>query len=445
METIKLIESIHQKIMSQYTRTHKDSGRLYSKGIRYFPDGNTRSAAHFPPFAPYMTHGKGCYVYDEDNKRYLDFLNNYGSLILGHCHPKVVTEMSRQLTRGTVFGAPTANQIRLAGLICKRMPSIEKIRFTNSGTEAAMYAVRLARAFTRREKIIKIIDGYHGTYDDVIYNGEKRVTPHGLTGETAKNVILVPYNSAELVEKIISRHKKQIACLIVEPMLGAGGMIPAQSDYLQRLRELTSANNIILIFDEVLTFRLALGGAQELFGIRPDLTILGKMIGGGFPIGAVGGRNDIMQLLSEEKKGVFHSGTFNGNEASMVCGYITLKELTKKNIQRLNALGDTLRRQLFEIMGRYLRGIKITGAGSFCQIHFNVDSSFKRKQTHFFERLTPLFHIMLLNKGVFLSKRCAFFLSIPMTERHINYAVQKVADVLEELKYITRKADIKLK
>ncbi|MBU7015652.1 MAG: aminotransferase class III-fold pyridoxal phosphate-dependent enzyme [Theionarchaea archaeon] len=255
-------------MIGHFRKTHSRSEKFHRRAARVMPGGDTRSVTYFDPYPCFMESGSGCRMYDVDGKEYLDFLNNYTSLILGHAHPRVVARVCHQIEKGAVYPAPTEAQTVLAEVLIRRIPSLKKIRFCNSGTEANIQAIRAARAFTKRKRVIKVYRGYHGSFD-------------------FDNSIDITFNDLEKAENLIRENRDEAACVIIEPVLGKG-MIPASKDFLSGLREITARYDIVFILDEVVTFRLAPGGVQSLYKIEPDITVLGKIIGGGFPVGAFG-------------------------------------------------------------------------------------------------------------------------------------------------------------
>ncbi len=281
----------------------------------------------------FISRGKGPYLYDEDGNEYVDLINSWGPMILGHAHPMIEDAVREALATSPSFGAPTAREVEMAELICSMVPSIEKVRMVNSGTEATMSAIRVARGYTGRDKIIKMEGCYHGHGDSfLIAAGSGAMTfgspdSPGVTAGTARDTLLAPYNDLNAVQLLIDKNPGQIAALILEPVVGNMGCVPPQDGYLAGLRQLCTRNGIVLIFDEVMTgFRLSRGGAQELYGVTPDVTTLGKIIGGGLPVGAYGGRKEIMESVSPEGP-VYQAGTLSGNPLAMAAGLAMLKYL----------------------------------------------------------------------------------------------------------------------
>jgi glutamate-1-semialdehyde 2,1-aminomutase len=360
------------------------SRRFFTEARKYLPGGDSRSTLFYRPYPAVMDRGDGCWLYDIDGNRLLDFTGNHSSLVHGYNHPIILEAVQQQLRKGTCFPGSTEPQLRLAKLLCERIPSIERVRFTNSGTEASMNAIRAARAFTGRVRIAKVEGGYHGTMDDVMVSvhpsadeaGTRlrpRATPstQGLAAEASSGVVVLPFNEIDAAASILEANGKHLAGVLVEPVLGSAGMIPAEQGYLEMLREVTSRLGIVLVFDEVVSFRVAAGGAQEYFGITPDLTCLGKLIGGGFPLGAFGGRADIMALFdpSNGRPPIPHPGSHNANPIGMIAGAVTLELLTPLAIDQLNGKGATVRQDLAAAFAEAGIAAQITGLGSLFAIH----------------------------------------------------------------------------
>ena len=301
-----------------------------------------------------MERGEGCTLVDCDGHRYLDFLNNYTALVLGHAHPAVTAAATEQMARGAIFGAPSAAQYQLAELICQRVPGVDYLRYTNSGTEATMMAMRAARAYSGKQIILKMDGGYHGSHDFAEVNITPDPNPHGqptplpeqggVPHAVLGGTMVARFNDLASVEAALEEHHDRIAGLIVEPLQNSAGMIVAQPGFLAGLRQLADKYQVLLIFDEVVTFRLHEGGMQKMTGIIPDLTALGKSIGGGYAIGAFGGEAEIMRRYDPAfPRGFHHSGTFNGHNVAMAAGAATLRHFGPAEIAHIDALGDRLR------------------------------------------------------------------------------------------------------
>ncbi len=446
-----MVPQTKESMETQYRRRTPKSEALWVAAKRVMPGGDTRTNTFFLPYPVFIERGEGCRIVDADGNSYLDFLANYTSLIHGHAHPKVVESVTRQLSRGTAFASPLESQIDLATAICSRVSSIEQIRFCNSGTEATMNGIRAAKAFTGRNKIIKMEGGYHGSHDAALVSVVPslslvgpRSSPHsvpdleGLFHSVLEDVLVVPFNDVEVARQIIERNAKDLAAVIVEPILGSGGGIPATSEFLRFLRDATRSIGALLIFDEIITFRLSFGGAQEIYGITPDLTTLGKIIGGGFPIGAFGGSAEVMALFDPVRRRLFQGGTFNGNAISMIAGHATLELLTRSEIARLNALGDMLRQGIDEAFAQSSVPGKALGVGSLLQVHFGKGSvTDYRSAAEGQKDLAPYLHMALLNHGIFASTRNSLSISTPMGEAEVQQAVEAFKNSLSDLRSAT--------
>ena len=431
-------EKTERSILDRYHQKAQGSLLRHLKAKNNFPGGDTRSATYFNPFPLYMEKGKGSRLTDCDGNVYLDLLNNYSSLIHGHAQGDVLLQAQQQLKRGSVFGAPSEERIWHASHLSQRIPSLEWLRYCNSGTEATMFALRTARAFTGRDKIIKVDGGYHGTHDFVEVSVHaafekaevtaSRLNSRGVPACVLQNVLVAPFNNLAAMASVMAENEGQIAAIIVEPMLGAGGVVPAADNYLRGLRELADKYGALLIFDEVITFRLSSGGMQETENVKPDLTALGKIIGGGFAVGAFGGRREIMEVFNPENSdSISHSGTFNGNHVTMGAGLVTLELYDSVAVTRLNKMGERMRNGF---SGAFTsNGIKaqVTGIGSVIGVHWTdeiiVNGGDVVRGAKKSGNLSQLLHLELLNQGIFSSSRGMYILSTPMAEEDVDSAV----------------------
>ena len=352
-------------LVDAYLARTPGSRALFERAARSLPGGSTRTTIFSAPYPPYMVRGAGIRTRDVDGNEYRDFLGNYTSLILGHAHPEVVTAVEAQVRRGSAFAAPTETEIALAEEIRRRLPSIEKIRFTNSGTEATMFALRAARAFTGRDLVATFDHAYHGTHDTVLAGSR------GVPAATAELVLELPWADADGVERAIAGRQGDLAAVIIEPVQGAGGVRAADPAFLEYLRDLTNRIGALLVFDEVIAFRIGPNGAQgRLGGVRPDLTTLGKIIGGGYPSGAFGGREDVMRQFDAREAGALvHGGTFNGNPVAAAAGLATLRHLTPARYAGLEAAGDRLRAALGAAFAREGIDASVGGIASIFQVY----------------------------------------------------------------------------
>ncbi|MDD1771559.1 MAG: glutamate-1-semialdehyde 2,1-aminomutase [Methanomassiliicoccales archaeon] len=352
------------------------SSALYQRAVHLMPGGVSSPVRAVKPYPLYMKRGEGSHIFDEDGNGYLDMVLGFGPLILGHSHPDVVRALQEQLLQGTLFGAPCEKEVLLAEKVRSHVPSMEMLRFVNSGTEATMHAVRLARGYTGRRKIIKVDGGFHGAHDSVLVRSGSGALTHGspdslgVTQEVARNTLGVNFNDMYSMRNAFRANKGDIAAVIIEPMLGNVGPVPPLPGYLQEVRELTERHASLLIFDEVITgFRLHMGGAQALFGVRPDITVLGKVLGGGMPIGAFGGRKDIMSMVSPLGR-VYQAGTFSGNPMSLTAGLATLGVLEREGLEGLDSNGEYVRERLTAIISEMGMEAVVQGLGSTFQLFF---------------------------------------------------------------------------
>jgi glutamate-1-semialdehyde 2,1-aminomutase len=390
------------------------------------PGGNTRSAIHVDPFPLTMVRGEGARLWDLDGHEYLDFLSEFTAGIYGHSHPAIRKAIDQALDGGLNFGAHNATEARFAAAISARFPSIELVRFTNSGTEANLMAVSAARAITGRPKILVFKGGYHG---GVLY-----FRGHGSALNAPFEYLLGRYNHLEAVESLVRPYRAELAAILVEPMQGTTGCVPAEHSFLAGLRALASDTGALLIFDEVMTSRLAPGGLQEVHGILPDLTTLGKYVGGGMSFGAFGGRADIMGHFDPRRPDAFqHAGTFNNNVLTMNAGLVGLTEIyTPERARALNASGDRLREGLNALVKRRGLAMQFTGLGSMLAVH-TTDKPIRSQEDA--ERgnakLRDLFYFDLVARGSWFAKRGMFALSIALDEEDGNKLVEAVEEFAE--------------
>lgn len=442
-KTLQYFETV-KKI---YADARPNSLRLHQAACKYLPGGDTRTATFFLPFPNFIQRGEGAYMYDEDGFRLLDFQNNYTSLIHGHAHAQTVEAVREQIGKGSAYTAPFEKQIELSALLTERFPSIDLIRYTNSGTEANMHALRIARAYTGKAKIIKTEGGYHGTTDvfeaSVDPNIKKagtldqiKVIPEsrGVSANALKDVLVVPFNDIERTRKMIVAHHEEAACIIIEPIMGSAGQITPDPAYLRFLREITEQYHIVLIFDEVVTGRLSTGGAQKYYGVTPDITTLGKIIGGGIPVGAFGGKREIMQMYDPREKKMYHSGTFNGNAITMAAGLATMKAYDAEAVSCINGLGTMFKEGVLKIYEKLGLSMQISGTGSIYNILF-TDQKVKnyRDVAAAHEELNKVLYLALLTKGVFDAERGMFCMSTVMNAEDIRFGLDKLEEALREM------------
>ncbi len=383
------------------------SEELFQIAKKFLPGGVDSPVRSYKPYPFFAEKSEGPYIYDVDKNNYIDYCLAYGPLVLGHTHPDVMESVREQLRLGSAFGVPTEKEIELAKLVVNKIPCAEMVRFVNSGTEATMSAVRLARAYTGRKKIVKFEGSYHGAHDYVLVKSGSGAMglpdSLGVPEETTRNTLVIPFNSREAVESLIKKQSQEIAAIIVEPVMGNVGCISPREGYLKFLREVTAEHDIVLIFDEVITgFRVAEGGAQEYYNVTPDLVTLGKILGGGFPIGALAGKKEFMEMLTP-LGGVYQAGTFNGNPVSITAGLTTLKLLNHSFYEELDDKGDYMRNGISDILEDNNLEFKIAGLSSMFQLYFTDKDVWnymdaKSSDTKMFDQY---FH-NLLKEGVFI-------------------------------------------
>jgi glutamate-1-semialdehyde 2,1-aminomutase len=363
-----------------YPDLNSRSAQLYERAKHVLPGGNSRTTIDLKPHPIYVTHAEGSKVHDVDGNIYIDFINNYTSLIHGHAYPGVTEVVTEQLSKGTAYSFGTEQEIAHAELICGRVPGFDKIRFMNSGSEAVMNAIKAARAFTGRPKIAKCEGAYHGSYDfaEVSLNSgpddwgqnDPQAIPYskGTPQGVLDDVVVIPYHDEVAAAELLKGSAGDLAAVVYDPVASRVGMIPPSDDYLEMLVDFCQTHGVLLVFDEVIAFRLGYEGAQGMRGVTPDLTALGKIIGGGFPVGAVAGRDAAMQVF-EGGGGLPHGGTFNGNPVTMLAGMATMEGMTRQAFDELNALGDFAREGFREAFGSAGVTGQVTGQGSLMRLH----------------------------------------------------------------------------
>jgi len=419
------------------------SVQLFERARKVLPGGNTRTTVFSPPHPIYMSEGAGCRVTDADGQTRLDFLNNYTSLLHGHGHPEVIAAAQAQVARGTAFAGPTELEIDLAEIIVARVPAIERIRFTNSGTEAVMMAIKAARGYTGRPKVAKFEGFYHGTYDpaevSVTPTAEAGGSAHeptavsetaGLAPGTLESTVVLPYNDRASVERILEREASQLAAVIVDPLANGAGFPEPDHEFLRFLREVTRRHGILLIADEIISFRIDYAGASARFGFTPDLVTLGKIIGGGFPVGAVGGSAEVMGVFDPTagRPRVPHGGTFNANPVTMAAGAAAMRLWTRETVVRLERLGDDLRERANLVLDEAGLALKLTGQGSLFRIMPKAAQADYRSglpDARLAGQRREL-HLRLLGAGILMSPTGLGCVSTPMDESQVGELVEAV-------------------
>jgi glutamate-1-semialdehyde 2,1-aminomutase len=412
-------------VRQAYLEQTPRSRALWERACESLPGGNTRTTIHQAPHPLYIVSGEGCRVTDVDGVERVDFINNYTSLILGHRHPSVVQAVQRQADRVMSVAASSELEIELAERIKERVPSIELVRFGNSGTEATMLAIRAARAFTGRDTIATFAGGYHGSHDYAASIPGEPTLPVGGPGipdAVARTVVVAPCNDVEATRASLAPHLNDLAAVIVEPVLGAGGVVPATGEFLSFLRTLTNDVGALLVFDEVISFRVGYHGAQGKVGVAPDLTTLGKIIGGGLPVGAFGGRADVMALFDPQApRRIPHGGTFNANPLTAAAGLATLAEMTPDRYEALDVLASDLTDRLAGVLAQSGVDAAITRAGSLFNLHL-ADG-----------QLAPELHLALLNHGILLTPRGMGCLSTAITGAEVDLFAEALRRSLSDI------------
>jgi glutamate-1-semialdehyde 2,1-aminomutase len=409
----------------------------YREAARFIPAGTSKTNLHMRPHPLYVESGSGCWARDLEGVERLDCVNNFTALIHGHAFPPVVQAVTAQLSRGTNFAFSTPEELHLAKLLVERIPSLERVRFFSSGTEAVMMAIKAARAYTGRDRIAKIEGAYHGYYDDVQVSFSSTppawgpadapasiASSGGIPKHRAQETLVLPWNDADAAEALLLRHKTDLAAVVVDPLANRMGFIPATPGYLARLRAVTRAHGILLIFDEVISLRVGYDGAQGRYGGDPDLTAMGKIIGGGFPVGATGGRAEVMQVFDPGTTGprVLAGGTFSGNPVSMTGGLAAMQAMDRAAFARLEDMGRRIRQRLNDVFRRSGCPGQVTGDGSllrFVMVSRPLQSYRDVVEPGEAERARALF-MALLKAGVMVNDNGLACLSTPMGEAELD-------------------------
>jgi glutamate-1-semialdehyde 2,1-aminomutase len=424
----------------------KRSSKLYEEAKQIIPGGVNSPVRAFKAVGGkplFIAYGSGSRITDVDGNEFIDYVCSWGVLILGHAYPDVISAAKKALERGSSFGAPTESEVKLASMLCEAIPSLEMVRLVNSGTEAVMSAIRVARAFTKRSKVVKFIGCYHGHADYLLVKAGSGATTFaipdsaGVPDEFASLTITLPYNNTDAFVSLMRDIGNEIAAVIVEPVAGNMGVVLPKESFLEALREETQKHNCVLIFDEVITgFRLCYGGAQNIFGIVPDMTVLGKIIGGGFPIGAYGGRRELMELVAPVGD-VYQAGTLSGNPVAVEAGIATLNVLKREQpYERLEALSERLSQALIEAGERKGVELKVNRIGSMLTLFFTSEqvTDYETALTSNTNLYARFFHSMLA-RGVYLppSQFEAMFVSAAHTEEDIEQTIEHAVDAFSAI------------
>lgn len=417
MSTIQTASSFAramQDVEARYSAANPKSGARYREACEVMPGGNTRIAIYYSPFPLTIARGEGAYLWDIDGHRYTDFMNDMSAGLFGHSNPVIAAAVRSAVDDGLTLGAPNQYDVELAGVLAERFPSIELVRFCNSGTEANLFALALARAVTGRQKVLGFRGGYHGgVFAD----------PGSAFALNAPLLVGAPYNDIEGTLEVIEREAHDLAAIVVEPMMGSAGCIPAKPEFLQALRDASRKHDIILVFDEVMTSRLSPGGLQAALGIVPDMTTMGKYIGGGLTFGAFGGRRDLMERLDPRRSDMLSlGGTFNNSVTTMAAGLTAMTQvLTPEANRTLNRRGDDLRRRMNAAGAQRGLPVQVTGVGSLMNVHFQhspIEAPSDVVPGN--KRIVDLLHLELLLEGQYIARRGYISLSLALTSADVD-------------------------
>ena len=427
------------------------SESLYAKALELLPGGVSRNTVLREPFPPYAAYGEGCRLTDIEGVTRLDFSNNMASLLHGHACPAIVNAVTEQLQRGSAFTMATEIEVRYADFLISRSPSFEKIRFVNSGTEAIMASLKASRAFTGKPKIAKAEGAYHGQYDyaevsqtpnpetwgDIDHPNSVPVA-HGTPNSALDDVVIIPFNDTTRAIAILDQHKDSLACVLLDLMPHRVGLRPAEPSFVEAIREWTDKHNVLLVFDEVITFRTEVGGLQQQYNITPDLTALGKAIGGGFPVGAIAGRKQVMDVMNPLAENVLfpHSGTFSANPITLTAGLESMKLFDATAIERINTLAQRAIDGIERAIKETGTTACVTGAGSMFRIHMKEQAPKNFREAYMSPEENAKLKILLdhmFDENFLMINTCSAVLSTPMTESEIDELVEAVKRGLQKL------------
>ncbi|MCG8698586.1 MAG: aspartate aminotransferase family protein [Bacteroidales bacterium] len=433
--------------------TNRFGKEIYDQAINLLPGGVSRNTVYRYPHPEYVVKAAGAYVTDIKGIERIDFANNMASLIHGHAQPEIVEAVTEQLKRGSAYTLATEIEVLYAQLLIDRAESFEKIRFVNSGTEAVMAMIKASRAFTNRPKIAKAEGAYHGSYDFAEVSQVANPTnwgdidapnsvplAHGTPKGVTDNVIIFPYNDIERTLAILDKHKDEIAAILIDLCPHRVGLVNGTNEFIEALYKWTRENGALLIFDEVVTFRTNYGGAQQNYTVKPDLTALGKIIGGGFPVGALTGRTDVMEVLNPRADKILfpHSGTFSANPVTMTAGYMAMKMFDEKAVKDLNALTKVAFKQLEEVIKALDVPVSITGTGSMFRFHFlptpptTYREAYQAKEAK--EIVVELLNYLFEKENIMMINTCACMFSTAMTQSEVDRLSQGMFNAFKHLK-----------
>lgn len=428
------------------------SEKLFTRALKVLPGGVSRNTIFRKPYPFYADKGEGCYVTDVEGVTRIDFANNMASLIHGHAYPAIVEAVSEQLVKGSCFTMATEAEVNYAQFLCERVPSFEKIRFVNSGTEAVMAMLKASRAYTGKAKIAKVEGAYHGAYDYAEVSqtanpsnwgqlDKPTSTPVavGTPPKALEDVVVIPFNDPARAINILDQHKDEIACILVDLLPHRVGLIPASNDFVNALHQWTRDNKSLLVFDEVITFRTNYSGAQQNYDVAPDLTAMGKVIGGGFPAGALAGCDEVMKVLdpTEPKVLLPHSGTFSANPVTMTAGLAAMKDFDQAAVSRLNQLASYAKDEITQAMADVGINACVTGTGSMFRIHLKAQPPKNYREAYVDKKESQLMTKLLdhlFDNGIMMINTCTATLSTAMTKKEIDHLVCALKDGFELIK-----------
>jgi glutamate-1-semialdehyde 2,1-aminomutase len=434
------------------SKNESRSAQLYARGCKVMPGGVSRNTVLRSPYPPYAEKGEGCYVTDIEGNKRIDFSNNMASLIHGHAHPDIVAAVTAQLQKGSAFTLATEAELLFAEHLCRRNGGFDKIRFVNSGTEAVMSCLKASRAFTGRPKIAKVEGAYHGLYDYAEVsqtanpanwgdeNSPQSVpVAQGTPASALNDVIIIPFNDSAKALEILDQHADELACILIDLLPHRVGLIPAAADFMQALYRWTRDNGSLLVCDEVITFRSNYDGAQGWYDVRPDLTAMGKMIGGGFPVGAIAGRDDVMEVMNPLADNIVFplSGTFSANPITMTAGRVAMELFDQEAVVRLNRLADRARRQISEAIKVADIPACVTGGGSLFRVHMKNEPPTNYRQAFMSDKETQLIKTLLdhlFDNGLIMINTCSGALSTAMTEVEIDQLTDTMLSGFRKIK-----------
>lgn len=451
-------EKVINDIEARYLERTKKSKKHFEQAREYMPGGETRESISYKPYTTCMEKGQGFHLWDVDGNEYIDFVGNYTSLVHGHCDPDIMDAVRTQIEKGCALSSTSPLQLEHAKILCERTPSVDMVRYANSGTEATTWAIRAARAVTGKDMVLKFEGCYHGTQDTAKVSVVPDLAPEGLPQahveglgipkSVLSDVVVAPFNDLDAAEAQLKAHKDNLACIITEPFLASLGVISPKPGYLQGLRDLADKYGVLLVFDEVQSFRQTTGGYQLYEDVYPDLTAFGKLIGGGYPVGAFGASKELMDRFDYDPSNpdaINHSGTFNGNEVTMAAGIASMKKFDEKAVDHINSLGARLREGGNDVFKSLGIKCQLNGTGSLTNIIYSdaeVSNAFTFAMTYIgCMELQKWVHLELMNRGIYTAKRGEFIISTPMSEQEIDKGIEGLKETFEFLKpYIEENA-----